>query len=99
MSFEGYYQVLCKNGHSYTLDIYGDDIECSKCPICDECNTWWNIVNTTNGSLDDQGEQIDGYVELEILTEAKECTCSCCDNIHTSKFATYKIPKGIGHVI
>ena len=54
MSFEGYYQVLCKNGHYSTCDCYtlhtpgsSDDWRCS---ICGEECAWWNIVDETNGS-------------------------------------------------
>lgn len=52
MSYEGYYQILCKHGHYSTVDCYDmcehEDWKCSK---CGEKMAWWNSVNTTNGSF------------------------------------------------
>jgi hypothetical protein len=101
MSFEGYYQKICKNGHSYTADLYyygssfNDDV--TKCPFCEESEVWSNMVNTTNGSYDVDpvtGEEtrIDGFIEIEIDQPAPICTCSC-GNKHELRPATYKIPK------
>ena len=110
MSFEGYYQILCKNGHQQCVNVYDVDYcrsnEEWKCPICSEECAWWNLVDITNGSyepeFDDKGEIIgeiciDGSVELEIDKEAVYCTCSC-GNRHTKSPQTYKIPpEGTGH--
>lgn len=95
MSWEGYNQVLCKNGHNYDTSA---DIDLKKwtCPFCKKKCAWWNIVDTTNGSYDN-GERIDGYVELKEETEAVNCKCFQCGNMHISKPATYKIPKNLGH--
>lgn len=38
MSFEGYYQCLCKNGHYFESDVYEyEEIKMACCPIC---NKW-----------------------------------------------------------
>lgn len=42
MSFEGYYQRLCKNGHQMDRDVYmaQDD---DKCCICNEGVAWQRL--------------------------------------------------------
>ena len=65
MSFEGYYQVICKNGHYHLVDVFEYPIFEEndrrlknsffpyifiKCPECDELTAWYNLVNITNGS-------------------------------------------------
>ena len=92
MSFEGFYQILCKNGHLHLKDAmavcFNDDwIEKFKCPICGETTAWWNLVDQTNGSYDENGNRIDGYIELEIK---KVEICPCC---RIAPIITYKIPK------
>ena len=53
MSYEGFDQFICENGHYYTIDasmiLYGDDND--NCPICKAKAAWYNCVDTTNGSL------------------------------------------------
>jgi len=96
MSFEGYYQVLCKNGHYEAFSVYWDEPEFWKCGDCGEPCAWWHIVDVTNGSYDEEGNRIDGYVELE--TEKQFiCVCPTCGVAHETAPARYKIPKGVGH--
>jgi uncharacterized Zn finger protein len=86
MSYEGFTQHLCEDGHSWTVDAYlGEDIE--TCPFCGKLSVWHNSVDTTNGSFDDNGIRIDGYVELE---KKKEVRCDKCGSITE---ITYKIPE------
>jgi hypothetical protein len=100
MSFEGYYQRLCEEGHYSTQDCYasfGVQEADWACPICGKGQAWWNLVDVTNGSFDDEtGERVDGYIELEEKTPAEYCTCSTCGNRHVVKKATYKIPEMCG---
>jgi hypothetical protein len=61
MSFSGYYQVICKNGHLHKIDwsaypifeieevIFPENVW--KCSYCNELAAWWNLCNTTNGSF------------------------------------------------
>jgi len=61
MSFEGSYQIICKNGHSCECDCYedpyfGEEITDEfgtyypwKCH-CGAAAAWWNLVDETNGS-------------------------------------------------
>jgi len=106
MSFEGYEQVLCENGHLIHFDVMetfcNDSIQDRVCSICGEKYVWFNVVDTTNGSFEinpDTGkeERIDGYIELDVK-ESHKCTCEKCGNNHFSSEITYIIPKkGIGH--
>ena len=92
MSWEGYYQCLCKKGH---LQI--DNAEYQDAPTicefkdCKEKIVWVNQVDTTNGSYDTDknGKQrrIDGCVTLKIN---KKHTCDKCKS---TLEVTYKIPK------
>lgn len=99
MSFEGYYQLICKNGHEYTADIYGEE-ENTPCPHCQAQAAWWHMVDCTNGSYDDEGNRIDGFVDLNpyLKSEARTCCCASCGNIHTASPATYHIPEE-GHKV
>ena len=64
MSFEGYNQILCENGHLYEYDVYDshnpltwdtwehgspDGMKRWRCPHCGAHMTWWNQVDETNG--------------------------------------------------
>jgi hypothetical protein len=89
MSYEGYSQFLCKNGHYWTENCYNteDKLEDNVCFKCASPAVWENMVNETNGTHEDDGTRIDGYVELEVEKEIR-CTCGEC-----IKEVTYKIPK------
>ena len=65
MSFEGYNQVLCGNGHLHYVDVYEfekyfprefggspENITLCQCPHCGTNAVWTNQVDTTNGSWD-----------------------------------------------
>lgn len=84
MSFEGYYQYLCANGHLWTEDVYVGS-ECPRCVICGSLPAWINLVNTTNGSYDGD-ERIDGYIEPEIEDEER------CEECGSTLEIRYKIP-------
>ncbi len=95
MSYEGYSQLLCKKGHNWNLDCnempqeYEEERD-TLCPICGEKSIWENMVNTTNGSWDDDGIRIDGFIDLKI----KKCTqgiCSKCKKPHVCE-TIYEIP-------
>jgi len=88
MSYEGYVQYLCKNGHHHELDCMCDDLK--KCLTCNEPIVWRNGVDITNGSfdiIDGKEVRIDGYVELKIKSQRK---CEHCNSILET---IYEIPK------
>lgn len=96
MSYEGYSQLLCKNGHNWDLDcnempqIYEEPRE-ELCPKCKEPAIWENMVDVTNGSWDEDGVRIDGFVELELEGKISG-ECSCCGKEHICH-KIYKIPE------
>ena len=98
MSYEGFEQFLCKNGHYYTVDAYGDKPK--ECYTCGAKFVWWNAVDQTNGSYeyDECGNevQIDGYIELLLEKEQEYCVCSCGYK-HLKSAPVYKIPEVGGH--
>ena len=99
MSFEGYHQILCKQGHYEILDVYHMDMEDWRCSACAHSAKWWNMVDVTNGSYDDDGTRIDGFVYLEELA-VFPCKCTTCGMIHCTSPTTYKVPeKGRGHTV
>jgi len=81
MSFEGYYQLICKNGHYYQAGLYTEE-ENTSC-FCGEKPIWWNLVNITN----DAGNPV-------ILKLLKRKICKECDSILEE---IYEIPKEKGH--
>ena len=81
MSFEGYYQLLCKKGHFYQTSLYNSE-ENTPCPVCQEECVWWNLVDTTN----DSGNPI----ELKLKTQKS------CDKCNSILEEIYEIPK-TGH--
>lgn len=99
MSFEGFVQYLCKNGHNWDNDVYWDD-DSEKCPICEAEIVWSNLVDTTNGSFCNCNEgcencedgRIDGYIELEVKEPAVYSECKECGTKKLIKEETYKVP-------
>jgi len=98
MSYEGWTQFLCSSGHEFTRDVY-DACPDECCPFCKSPAVWRNGVDQTNGSYDNNGKRIDGYVKLKIKTPAKQCKCTKCGNSHVSQEATFCIPKSRGYLI
>lgn len=94
MSFEGHYQILCKNGHLWVPDVYEEDYgEEFKCATCGEPEAWRNLVDQTNGSWDEFGERIDGWVNLKVKTPGKTCKCKECGHEHQVEEPTFVIPE------
>lgn len=87
MSYEGYIQYLCKRRHYNSFDVYDDP---KRCEYCGEKMIWANGVDQTNGSYDEDGSRIDGYVELELLFP---------EEVVNGEFhpAVYEVPKGVGY--
>lgn len=91
MSYEGYSQFLCRKGHYWILDCNSADgtVECLE---CGGRVVWENMVNITNGSYDDDGTRIDGYVELKVKST------KVCKECKRPTETTYHIPsKKTGH--
>jgi len=101
MSFEGYYQIICKKGHYFEKDVYAatfiEDEE--KCPYCKAKMAWWNMVDVTNGSFNEKGRRIDGFLKLKIASPAKTKKCNECGHEKIIEQVTYKIPDKKGHKV
>lgn len=86
MSYEGYEQCICKNGHYFERDAYQDD---RPCPDCDEEAAWFNGVDQTNG--EDAGfipiEALDPFVITGIQQE--KCNLG---HYHTIANPVYRVP-------
>lgn len=95
MSYEGFSQFLCKKGHTWNVDCLELDYlelgEYPKCPVCGEPYLWENIVDVTNGSWDDDGNRIDGYIELKQKIK-RSGICSACGKEHVCE-VIYEIPE------
>jgi len=92
MSFEGYYRVLCENGHLSEWDCYdrydsGYTEEDShwRCGDCGAPEAWRQLIDQTNDSGEDQ------KWPLEIVKEAVFQTCDLGCN-HEISPTVYKIP-------
>jgi hypothetical protein len=84
MSYEGYTEKLCKNGHLWGNDCYSDP---TPCPQCGGDFVWQHHVDQTNG----EEEMADGTIHpdtthwpLEVL-RYEEQTIVC-------RIPIYKIP-------
>lgn len=99
MSYEGYVQYWCENGHYHTVDAYDDysDGYEFKCPECFGKQAFRNSVDLTNGSYyEDPGgafERIDGYIEPVVVEKAPMCTCNSCGHTHATGPVVYVIPE------
>lgn len=69
MSFEGYYRVLCKNGHLDEFDCYSQSLTKWTCPECGEKDAWYQLIDQTNCS--GQGQ----VWPLEVVSQEKDTTC------------------------
>lgn len=84
MSYEGYEQYLCKNGHLWEDQSYFSGGK--ECPECKEEHVWSNMVDETNC------DGI-GYIPMEKLL-VKEAVSKKCDmgHEHQTSPAIYRIP-------
>lgn len=90
MSFEGYYQMLCENGHLLYRDVYdiggfGWEEDSELCKHCKAKIVFERLVDETNG----EGEEVD----LEVKIPPKTKMCSACGHVEILEPARYKIPK------
>lgn len=84
MSYEGYTEYLCVDGHYWAVDCFMDysDVKPS-CPSCKKGVAFGNSVDQTNAS--DAGKAV-----LEEIAPAKTCACKC-GNVHVIEPARFKV--------
>lgn len=96
MSYEGYVQFLCENGHYHTREddfsekekvvCNGQDIYSKELGICHAVMAWSNSVDETN--CDGVG-----YVPMEsLLIQAEETQVCNLNHSHVISEAVYRIP-------
>ena len=85
MSYEGYSQVICENGHYFTRDCF-NNYSC----YCGGKDAWENMVDQTNGP--DQGEIPIEDMQKFIIEPAKTKTCAHCNHTETYEQAKYRVP-------
>lgn len=96
MSWEGYYQVLCANGHPSSTYPHDGDEACR----CGAPIVWTHTVDLTNGC--ECGDSLDVPVNgcpahplpLDVKEKAVTKECPTCHHVEVVKEATYKIPEG-----
>lgn len=83
MSYEGYEERLCKNGHHWTDSCYG---ESTPCPRCKEKAVWSHSVDCTNGvEYDESGKPYPGTAPYPLKVKRYEEVMV--------KLPIYRIPK------
>ena len=88
MSYEGYTEYLCENGHHWTVDVMNEADECL-CPRCKGIPVWDHGVNETNGIVEDENgvpdpDTVPYPLEVERYEEV------------VVKMPVYKIPANTG---
>jgi hypothetical protein len=85
MSYEGILQLLCTNGHYWTINFREEDLVI-KCPICSEPVVFRNSVDNTNGDSW-------GMILMEHFLKTPEVKQTCnLGHEHVVQAATYQIP-------
>jgi len=107
MSFSGFYQILCENGHLSECDAidFFSSLDSFQCPVCKGKLAHSNIVNQTNCCVGKENcpfseeERIScnqigiGYMVFEVIKPAAEETCKECGHTKIVKHTVYKIPE------
>lgn len=115
MSFEGYYQKLCRNGHLTQHDVYDYDSKYEfACPYCGERFVWFNTVDQTNGMCDfscdtprcsaqlNECDTCDKRIDgfVQLEVDVPATTERCnLGHDHITAQTRYKIPTDKGHMI
>ena len=90
MSYEGYVQCVCKNGHFFSHpETYGGNSEVG-CPTCDANPAFNNSVDETNG-------ESTGYIPPELFAKKFLITAEVSEvcnlgHSHITSPAIYRIP-------
>lgn len=93
MSYEGYEQHICANGHWFETEpscyFSDDDDDAPKCHICLAKSVFYNCVDDTNG--ESFGVILPEAMKLLELTPMVVETCNL-GHKHITKKPTYRIP-------
>lgn len=89
MSYEGYTQNLCENGHRFSSPDHLWFGNGTLCPFCNEKVCWNNSVDQTN--FEDVGYISDEDWSRFLLTPEETQVCNL-GHTHITKHATYLVP-------
>ena len=92
MSYEGFSQVLCSNGHLRVFDCWNDNgslDELGKCD-CGASFVYRNMVDETNGIIEDEPKTMSREFEIQTPEELLNCNLG---HTHVIREVTYKIPE------
>ena len=91
MSYEGYSQVLCANGHLRAFDCYADngDLEDLGACGCGAPFVYRNMVDETNGMILDEAHTCPRKFEVNTPELTELCNLG---HGHVIREVTYKIP-------
>lgn len=95
MSFEGYDQLLCANGHLRVYDCY-EQVELNNPEFICSCGAqyvFWHLVDQTNGIDPENIEGTQGY-PFEIDKPSIQICCNL-GHKHEVTEQTYKIPNRV----
>ena len=87
MSYEGYEQHLCKNGHRFFCDCFE---EVGVCPVCEVESIWSNPVDETN--CESYGIIPEWEWKKLLIKDAVVETCNLGHH-HITSEAIYKVPE------
>lgn len=86
MSYQGFAQCLCSQGHLYEINAYETN---DNCPICQSECVFYNGVDDTNGEM--SGYIPDTIWQKLIISPMVQKTCDL-GHTHIITYATYKVP-------
>ena len=91
MSYEGFEQHICENGHLFEIGCsFSMEDEEVFCPHCQKESVWYNMVDDTN--CDRMGVITPEEFNKLLISPEKFETCSL-NHRHLISAATYKIPQ------
>lgn len=85
MSFEGYYEALCEDGHLTNIDQFSDLEKGDPCNVCGKPIKYIHVVDQTNGSEDET------HLKLTVASPEVRETCPCCGNVSVKEPARYSV--------
>lgn len=91
MSYEGYEQHICKNGHYYVSEPSGYYSDTPACPYCDAESAFCNSVDQTNGPSQGKLNYPEDFMHL-LLAPAVADTCEHCGHTKLISETVYRIP-------
>jgi hypothetical protein len=93
MSYEGYTQALCQQGHEVIIGQYEDVDACR----CGDALVWFHSVDQTNGCSCDDDSCPAHRKKLEVKEAAKFKNCNACGHSELVAPTTYKMPARLPH--